>query len=235
MSRLTKVALVLSIAFGFGALGCAEQKKPQGPDPLVTAETKIKELEAELARCQADAAACNQRLGDCEKENVDLKSQLLAGAGKAKEEAPPGWKSIPGGVMIAMDGKVLFDSGKSMLRDGGKRELDKIASTIKSHHPDYDVYVFGHTDDQPIKHSKWADNYELSCERSLSVVRYLKGKGVSPKSLAACGWGEYRPVSAGRSAAERAMNRRVEIFVMSPHGGSVPHDSSPDKPAKKAP
>lgn len=221
MCKVMKTVVWLGIACGIGAVGCADQKKP-GQDQAAAADARLREMEEELAKLQAENAAQQKRLADLEDENGKLKSELLTGAKGKQEPAAPGWKTIPGGEMIALDGKVLFDSGKSKLKPEGIRELDRIAATIKSRHPDYDVYVFGHTDDQPIRHSRWTDNYELSCERALSVVRHLKSKGISPKNLAACGWGEHRPVAANRSAAERAMNRRVEIFVMAPHGTSAP-------------
>ncbi|RME41480.1 MAG: flagellar motor protein MotB, partial [Planctomycetota bacterium] len=75
---------------------------------------------------------------------------------------------------------------------------------------------FGHTDDTPIRKSGWKDNYELSAQRALAVVRYLGSKGIDFKRLIACACGEHRPRVPNRSAAERARNRRVEIFAVDP-------------------
>ncbi len=220
MAQFRKLLVILGCLSLLAAAGCADQKKKDGDVANADAE-RIKQLQDEMARLNSDNAAAQDRINALLKENTDLKTQLTQGGAPAEAPAP-GWKSVPGGMMIALDGKVLFDSGKSVLRTKGQTTLNEIAATIKSKHPDYDVYVFGHTDDQPIKRSGWKDNYELSCERALSVVRYLSKRGISTKQLAACGWGEHRPVASNRTAAERAMNRRVEIFVMSPHGTSVP-------------
>ncbi|HRX87797.1 MAG TPA: OmpA family protein, partial [Phycisphaerae bacterium] len=56
--------------------------------------------------------------------------------------------------------------------------------------------------------------YELSAERALAVVRWLKERGVSPSRLVACGVGEYRPRVPNTSRDNRAKNRRVEIFAL---------------------
>jgi chemotaxis protein MotB len=56
------------------------------------------------------------------------------------------------------------------------------------------------------------DNWELSQARALSVVRFMQDDlGFPPDRLAATGFGEYRPVAEGDSAAARAQNRRIEL------------------------
>jgi chemotaxis protein MotB len=56
------------------------------------------------------------------------------------------------------------------------------------------------------------DNWELSQARALSVVRYMQDDlGFPPDRLAATGFGQYRPVAEGDSAAARAQNRRIEL------------------------
>ncbi len=129
-------------------------------------------------------------------------------------ETPAGWSPIPGGAMIAIAGHVLFEPGKPTIRKEARKTLDGIVSTIQGEYADKGVLVFGHTDDQPIKKSGWTDNYELSTERALAVVRYLRDHGVPPERLAACGWGEHRPVVPNSSPANRSANRRVEIFAV---------------------
>jgi chemotaxis protein MotB len=223
MKRLSKALVLLGMLGAVLSAGCAEKKKDTAEDKLADEAAKRAACEQELARLQNEAKGNQDRLAALERENSDLKSQLMA---TPAETAPAGWKTIPGGAMILLDGQVLFDSGKSVLKAAGQKTLNEVVATLKSKYPGYDVYVFGHTDTQPIKYSKWKDNYELSCQRSLSVVRYLMGKGIKPQSLAACGWGEYRPVAPNSSAAERAYNRRVEIFAMAPHGNKIPQESA---------
>ena len=116
--------------------------------------------------------------------------------------------------MIAIEGEVLFSPGKVSLKESAKRTLDGVVSTIQGEYADKDVFVFGHTDDRPIKKSGWKDNWQLSTERALAVVRYLGDHGVTSTRLAACGAGEHRPRVGNTSQANRAKNRRVEIYAV---------------------
>ena len=72
----------------------------------------------------------------------------------------------------------------------------------------------GHTDSDPIKHSKWASNQELSKARAEAVRKYLLDKGVDASHVAAEGLGDSKPKDAGTTAAAKAKNRRVEIVVV---------------------
>lgn len=219
MSRRSRMLVLLGLCGIAGAAGCAEQKKPGDLDKAAEQASLLKQCQDELARLQGEM---QQKLADLERENGELKAKLVGGGAPKEGAPPPGWKTIPGGAMIALDGTVLFDSGKAALKRDGQKTLSDIAATLKSKYAGYDVYVVGHTDNVPIRHSPWKDNYELSCQRSLSVVRFLMTRGIEPKSLAACGWGEFRPVTPNSSAAERKFNRRVEIFAMAPFGNRAP-------------
>ena len=89
------------------------------------------------------------------------------------------------------------------------REIrDEIPSDI-----DWILRVDGHTDDQPIAPgSRFADNWELSQARALSVVRYLiEEEGISPQRLAANGFGQYQPLDPRDTPQARARNRRIEL------------------------
>ncbi len=78
---------------------------------------------------------------------------------------------------------------------------------------DWVIQVDGHTDDVPLlPGARFADNWELSQARALSVVRYMaEGLGIPPERLSANGFGEFQPVAAGESPEARALNRRIEL------------------------
>jgi chemotaxis protein MotB len=169
-------------------------------------------------------------LDDAQVERDELDRQLMAATVEAEDlraklastpEAEPaaeGWTAVPGGAMIAIEGSVLFAPGRAVLRKESRRILEAIVSTVGGEYADKDILVFGHTDDRPISKSGWADNWQLSTERALSVVRYLKDQAVAPSRLVACGCGEHRPGVPNVSEANRARNRRVEIFAIEPQG-----------------
>lgn len=119
------------------------------------------------------------------------------------------------GLVITVVGDLLFDSGKAKIRPEANNILDKVARVLKENVPDFDVGIEGHTDNQPIKHSNWKSNWELSSARALSVLHYLVNeKGISPDRLSAIGYGEYHPVSLSDTREGRQLNRRVEIVIL---------------------
>ena len=70
-----------------------------------------------------------------------------------------------------------------------------------------------HTDSDPIKKSKWKDNWELSAQRALSVLRYLVQRGTPEDRIRATGRGASQPIASNTTASGKAKNRRVEIVV----------------------
>ena len=71
----------------------------------------------------------------------------------------------------------------------------------------------GHTDDVPIRAGRYADNWDLSTERALSVVRYLNQQGLPANRLAAAGYGEFQPLNSVDSDDARRKNRRIELKI----------------------
>jgi len=196
--------------------GCANQDKQR----ITMLEQTNRDLTARLNQLRAQHDATARARGDLDRQllaaqgEIDALNRQLAEAPKPQELAAPGWTDTPSGAMIAIDSSVLFAPGKDTLRPEAQRTLDGIVSTLQGEYGDKDVIVFGHTDNQPILKSGWKDNWQLSSERALAVVRYLQAKGVDVSRLAAAGCGEHRPRAANDSAASRAQNRRVSIFVV---------------------
>ncbi len=118
-----------------------------------------------------------------------------------------------GTITVTLPNSILFDSGKAELKKATISELDHICSVVKERYAGRQIDVVGHTDNDPIKKSKWADNWELSAQRALTVTRYLSKGCLPEKEVRATGCGEARPVVPNNSVANKAKNRRVEIVV----------------------
>jgi chemotaxis protein MotB len=118
-----------------------------------------------------------------------------------------------GTITVTLPNEILFDSGKATLKRATSRELDHIYSVIRDKYSGKQIDVVGHTDTDPIRKSKWKDNWELSAQRALSVLRYLVKKGISPDQIKASGRGQSQPVASNSSSSGKARNRRVEIVV----------------------
>lgn len=118
------------------------------------------------------------------------------------------------GLVLTFVAEVLFDSGKDKIRPEAEQSLAKVASVIREKVPDREVGIEGHTDNEPIKHSGWRSNWELSTGRATSVLHLLDDNGVEPSQMVASGFGEYRPVVSNDAPEGRQKNRRVEIVIL---------------------
>lgn len=116
------------------------------------------------------------------------------------------------GLVISLDG-TFFDSGSDQLRPEGRELLEGIAQDLLA--MDNQIRIEGHTDNVPINTLRFPSNWELSTARSTSIVAYLVEKfGFRPEKLSGSGFGEYCPVASNDTPEGRAINRRVDIVVL---------------------
>jgi chemotaxis protein MotB len=116
-------------------------------------------------------------------------------------------------ITVTLPSAVLFDPGRADLKEGAKAPLRAVAQALaRSTAP---VVVEGHTDDAPIRASRWRSNYELSAARAFSVIQFLTADhGFSAERLSARGYGPNRPAAPNASDEARARNRRIEIHLL---------------------
>lgn len=123
------------------------------------------------------------------------------------------------GDRFVFSSEVLFNPGSADLAPEGEAQISRVAGLLSSAaaeipaEVDWVLRVDGHTDNVPLSGAGiFADNWELSQARALSVVRFMQSRlGFPPDRLAATGFGEFRPVTAGDSPEARAQNRRIEL------------------------
>jgi chemotaxis protein MotB len=118
-----------------------------------------------------------------------------------------------GKMVIELPNAVLFDPGKTDIKEDGREALVQVADALKTVE-DRQFLVAGHTDNVPIQVSGFDSNWELSTERAVEVLQLLQDAGVDPQQLAAAGFGEYEPIASNQTEAGRAQNRRTEIVLM---------------------
>ncbi len=118
------------------------------------------------------------------------------------------------GIVVGVLADVLFDSGSAEMSTDGKKVLTKISDVLKKIPSHNHIVIEGHTDNVPIRYSRWSSNWELSSQRALSVLEYLiQESGLDPMRFSAQGYGEYRPVADNDTNPGRKQNRRVEIVI----------------------
>ena len=120
------------------------------------------------------------------------------------------------GDRFVFQSEVLFAPGQASIGEEGQKQLAQIAAALTEiirKIPDdipWILQIDGHTDDVPVS-GVYADNWDLSTERALSVVRFMIREGVPASRLSASGYGEFQPIATGNSVEDRQKNRRIEL------------------------
>jgi chemotaxis protein MotB len=121
------------------------------------------------------------------------------------------FNAAAGTITVTLPDTILFDSGKVDLKKN--TALGKILAVIDEKYKGKLIDVVGHTDADPIKKTKWTDNWQLSTERALAVARYFMKNGIPDDEIEAVGRGPSMPIADNKTAVGKAKNRRVEIVV----------------------
>ncbi len=209
----------------FSGVGCGPSEKDKKIQDLMAENDQLKnELMDRDRRLNDSMIRDNEARATIDELNREL-AQFRAAGGKPTKDAD-GWITMPSFDMISVPGSVLFDSGKAVLSSRGRSTLAKIADDIRGKYGDRDIYVFGHTDNDPIRKSKWKDNWELGAQRSLTVVRALRDLGLSNDTLVQANCGEYRPKSSNTNKDGKLQNRRVEFYAVKRSSGIVDANTS---------
>lgn len=116
---------------------------------------------------------------------------------------------------IGISSSVLFAFNSDQLQPEGRQLLKSLAAPLTAYLTARDeiLMVSGFTDDRPVRERspQFADNWELSAQRALTVTRALIEGGVPPAAVFAAAFGAEQPVASNADAPGRAQNRRVEI------------------------
>jgi chemotaxis protein MotB len=133
------------------------------------------------------------------------------------------------GIVVSLREAGFFPSGSATLRPGAGSTLSDFVKVIASYR--VRIRIEGHTDNIPIHNSRFDSNWDLSTARATEIIKLFISKyGIAPDRLSAAGYGEYYPVASNGTPQGRAMNRRVDLVILTP--GS---DSGPALPPSSAP
>ena len=116
---------------------------------------------------------------------------------------------------IGIRGSVLFALNSDQLQPEGRAVLQSLAGPLTGYLRvrDEALMVSGFTDNRLVSggNQQFADNWELSAQRALTVTRALIAEGVPADSVFAAAFGAQQPVGSNADEAGRASNRRVEM------------------------
>jgi outer membrane protein OmpA-like peptidoglycan-associated protein len=114
-------------------------------------------------------------------------------------------------LKIDIPSDISFDTNRADIKPNFRPLLDRFAQTM-AQHPDTTVNIIGHTDNT----GSDAINDPLSVNRAAHTRDYLAEHGVSMNRIRIDGHGSHEPLASNDTAAGRAENRRVEIYVAEP-------------------
>ena len=104
--------------------------------------------------------------------------------------------------------RIQFQEGKATLLPASLKVLDEVVAVLKQNQ-EIKLLIEGHTSNN----ADYDWNMKLSRDRAKTVKDYLIKKGIAPSRLNTVGYGPNRPLNNGKTQAEQALNRRVEMKV----------------------
>jgi outer membrane protein OmpA-like peptidoglycan-associated protein len=178
-------------------------QQAQAKAQMAQSETSNAMRQTQMA--QDDAALAQQKTREAQARSAALEAQLNDLAAKKTER----------GLIITL-GDVLFGTDLSRLTSEGMHTAQKLAMLLQQN-PQRKVLVEGYTDSTGA-----ADYNQALSERRANAVRTaLLEQGVAVERIAIRGYGESYPVAANETAANRQLNRRVEIVVSDDSGRTI--------------
>ena len=180
------------------------------------AQAGIAQAQAGMAQAQAgaarqQAAVSEQRADSAEQRNLQAQAQATEAqqqAGLLQQRLNTLQATQTERGMLVTLGDVLFESNHADIKPGAQGSLRKLADFLHSY-PKRGVLIEGHTDNI----GSAGANETLSRRRADAVGAMLAGMGVAGPRVATVGYGEDYPVADNRSDSNRALNRRVEIYI----------------------
>ena len=115
-------------------------------------------------------------------------------------------------VTVRIIGKGLFGSGSDQLQSEFIDPIKKVAEALNE--TKGKVLVVGHSDNVPIRSSRFPSNMHLSLARAESVMRSLGKQLENPERLTAEGRADKEPIAENNTREGRAKNRRIEVVLI---------------------
>jgi len=226
-SRRQMAALNEQVAALRGEIGRLQTLLDLDSDADIAANVQMETLTQDLNTAMARALLAERRASVLEEAELER----LAAEAEELERYRSDFLGLLRNVLEDVDGvriegdrfvfssEVLFEQGAAELSEEGQLEIAKVASILRDvagdipDEIDWVIRVDGHTDNVPLSGTgEFANNWELSQARALSVVLYMVNfLGIPPDRLAANGFGQYQPINDANSDVARAQNRRIEL------------------------
>ncbi len=169
-------------------------------------------LQADVATLEKALAEMQMR-EDIAKARVAAYQDLVARFAELVDAGTLRVEIVDGQMVVQIGTDILFPSGSAELSKEGQAALPKVGSVL-AQLKDNEYQVEGHTDNVPIKTSRYPSNWELAAARSITVARALTAAGVGADHISAASYAEYKPAATNETPEGKQSNRRIEIVVV---------------------
>lgn len=199
------------VAFLNKQLRALRQQISQIAETLEVSEAKAKKQKTRIANL---GKRLNAALANKVQELSYYRSEFFGNL-RAVLGNQPGIRIV--GDRFVFQSEVLFKTGSAELGAEGETQIKQLAGTLNEitkkipKKLKWVLRVDGHTDNIPIKTSRFPSNWELSTARAISVVKYLIANDILPTNLAATGFGEFQPIDPRNDEIANRRNRRIEL------------------------
>lgn len=191
-----------------------DEQKRDYESKIAGLEARIQALNDQISKLENLSENQKRELDRLSEQANELESKLSGEIAKGQIRV----KRFHNRLVINIDDQISFDSGSADLKKQIFPALEKIKE-ILADYPGNLIIVEGHTDNIPIRTKKFQDNWQLSSERALSVLRFLlESKKLDGRHFSVAGYGEHQPIVSNDTAENRSLNRRVDI-VLEPQSG----------------
>lgn len=168
------------------------------------ARTQAETAQAQAAMASADANNARAQAANAQANAANAQAQAAA---LQRELADMQAQQTDRGMLVTL-GDVLFEFGRAEVKPAAEASILKLANYLQQH-PDRRVLIEGFTDSVGSN----AANLTLSQRRAQAVAEALRARGVDASRIDTRGYGEAFPVASNGSTSDRAMNRRVEVYI----------------------
>lgn len=182
----------------------ADARQREAMQAQTMAAAARSEADAALAtaqQAQAQAAAIARQKEALQQQTAELKQATE----QLRQELAA--RQTERGMLVTL-GDVLFEFGRAEIKPSARDSLSQLATFLREN-PERHVLIEGFTD------SIGSDsvNQQLSERRAEAVAQALVGMGVARERITSAGYGKSYPIADNSSDSNRALNRRVEVYI----------------------
>jgi len=168
-------------------------------------ESDINGLRKDVDKAKMDADNARKSAADKEAELARIKKEIKDAFGLGSDVTV---SNQNGEMVVTLESPVNYASGSSKLNRQARKSIEALAKSMKNN-PSMHLLIEGHADADKYPGGGY-NNWDLSVDRAMNVVKRLIKLGVKPEQLTVAGRGDSAPAAPNDSRANKAKNRRTE-------------------------